>query len=67
MLRSAKIARQAQLLCARLAHVVYCACDIVACDAEEKEAAELVNARASKNVKMAEPEVTFHQAEETFA
>ena len=47
--------------------MVYCACDIVACDAEEKEAAELVDARASKNVKMAEPEVTFHQAEETFA
>ena len=30
-----------------------------------KRKSQPVDARASKNVKMAEPEVTFHQAEET--
>ena len=58
----------------RAAHVIcvlvlfYSTCDFVACDAEtSKRKNQLMDARASKHVKMAEPEVAFDHAEETEA
>ena len=58
---------QAQLLCAHVAQVlviVFSACNFVACDAEEfKGKNQLVDARTSKHVKMAEPEFAFDHAE----